>query len=259
MLRDKGSLNACISTEVKKINSLQDKLKKYNGIVGVDLAKEVSTKKSYFFSEKNFYVDNKKVKSKQEYSVVAYDFGIKKNILRILKDLGCKTKVIPANTKAKDVLNMNPDGIFLSNGPGDPAACKYAIESIKEFYKHNIPLFGICLGHQLMGIASGAETIKMSHGHHGANHPVIDLKTKRVFITSQNHGFVINEKSIPSSIEVTHKSLFDDTIQGIKFKKKPFFSFQGHPEASPGPQDMAYIFLKFINNMKKYKCQKEKI
>jgi carbamoyl-phosphate synthase small subunit len=259
MLRDKGSLNACISTEVKKINSLQDKLKKYNGIVGVDLAKEVSTKKSYFFNEKNYYVDNKKIKSKQKYSVVAYDFGIKKNILRILKDLGCKTKVIPANTKAKDVLNMNPDGIFLSNGPGDPAACKYAIDSIKEFYKHNIPLFGICLGHQLMGIASGAETIKMPHGHHGANHPVIDLKTKRVFITSQNHGFVINEKSIPSSIEVTHKSLFDDTIQGIKFKKKPFFSFQGHPEASPGPQDMAYIFLNFINNMKKYKCQKEKI
>ena len=195
-IRDKGAMNGIISSVDHDIASLKRKVTNAPSMSGLDLAKEVSTKKSYFFSEKNFYVDNKKVKSKQEYSVVAYDFGIKKNILRILKDLGCKTKVIPANTKAKDVLNMNPDGIFLSNGPGDPAACKYAIDSIKEFYKYNIPLFGICLGHQLMGIASGAETIKMSHGHHGANHPVIDLKTKRVFITSQNHGFVINEKSI---------------------------------------------------------------
>ena len=174
--------------------------------------------------------------------------GFAKSIPRILKAVAASPPG-PANTKAKDVLNMNPDGIFLSNGPGDPAACKYAIESIKEFYKHNIPLFGICLGHQLMGIASGAETIKMSHGHHGANHPVKDLETEAVVITSQNHGFAIDESSLPENLECTHRSLFDGTVQGVRRLDLPVFGFQGHPEASPGPQDCEYLFDRFIDLM----------
>ena len=172
--------------------------------------------------------------------------------------MGCDVHVVPARTTAKEILNLKPDGIFLSNGPGDPEPCEFAIESIKELFNCNIPMFGICLGHQLIALASGARTEKMKYGHHGANHPVIDVKTSKVMITSQNHGFVVNEDSLPSTFKVTHRSLFDNTIQGIMHKKYPIFSFQGHPEACPGPQDVNYLFKKFIDFMKKSKNAKKK-
>ena len=258
LIREKGSLNACISSSNFDIEYIKKELVGFSGIEGSDLAKVVSTKEKYTFEEYEYgNISHKKLK--RPYNVVAYDFGVKKNILRILYSMGCNLTIVPAETSANEVMEYNPDGIFLSNGPGDPEPCKYAIESIKTFFKNEIPIFGICLGHQLMSLASGARTRKMSHGHHGANHPVIDLKLNKVLITSQNHGFVVEEKSLPNSMEITHRSLFDNTIQGLKHKTKPFFSFQGHPEASPGPQDVKYLFENFIVDMKKYICQKEKI
>ena len=185
-----------------------------------------------------------------KYHVVAYDYGIKTNILRLFVDLGCKITVVPAEMPAIDVLALNPDGVFLSNGPGDPDACKYAIEAIKHFIDNFVPVFGICLGYQLLALASGAKTIKMKFGHHGANHPVLDLNTGKVIITSQNHGFAVEESSLPSNIKVTHKSLFDHTLQGIEIENKNAFGFQGHPEASPGPQDLMGLFNKFIKMLK---------
>ena len=229
-------------------------LDSFPGLSGMDLAKVVSTKKQYAFNEGEWSLgEGHKHISETQFKVVAYDFGIKKNILRMLASRGADLIVVPAETDFKDVLELNPDGIFLSNGPGDPEPCEYAIKNIKEFLKQSIPIFGICLGHQLLSLALGAQTKKMKFGHHGANHPVQDLNSKKVFITSQNHGFTVDESSLNDNIVVTHKSLFDQTIQGIESKNKLAFSFQGHPEASPGPTEMAYLFDQFFSNMQAHK------
>jgi len=226
----------------------------FPGLSGMDLAKVVSTKKQYAFNEGEWSLgEGHKHISETQFKVVAYDFGIKKNILRMLASRGADLIVVPAETDFKDVLKLKPDGIFLSNGPGDPEPCEYAIKNIKEFLKQSIPIFGICLGHQLLSLALGAKTKKMKFGHHGANHPVQDLNSKKVFITSQNHGFTVDESSLNDNIVVTHKSLFDQTIQGIESKNKLAFSFQGHPEASPGPTEMAYLFDQFFSNMQAHK------
>ena len=229
-------------------------LDSFPGLSGMDLAKVVSTKKQYAFNEGEWSLgEGHKHISETQFKVVAYDFGIKKNILRMLASRGADLIVVPAETDFKDVLELNPDGIFLSNGPGDPEPCEYAIKNIKEFLKQSIPIFGICLGHQLLSLALGVQTKKMKFGHHGANHPVQDLNSKKVFITSQNHGFTVDESSLNDNIVVTHKSLFDQTIQGIESKNKLAFSFQGHPEASPGPTEMAYLFDQFFSNMQAQK------
>ncbi|EDZ64700.1 carbamoyl-phosphate synthase, small subunit [beta proteobacterium KB13] len=229
-------------------------LDSFPGLSGMDLAKVVSTKKQYAFNEGEWSLgEGHKHISETQFKVVAYDFGIKKNILRMLASRGADLIVVPAETDYKEVLKLNPDGIFLSNGPGDPEPCEYAIKNIKEFLKQSIPIFGICLGHQLLSLALGAHTKKMKFGHHGANHPVQDLNSKKVFITSQNHGFTVDESSLNDNIVVTHKSLFDQTIQGIESKNKLAFSFQGHPEASPGPTEMAYLFDQFFSNMQAHK------
>lgn len=226
----------------------------FPGLSGMDLAKVVSTKKQYAFNEGEWSLgEGHKHISETQFKVVAYDFGIKKNILRMLASRGADLIVVPAETDVQEVLKLNPDGIFLSNGPGDPEPCEYAIKNIKEFLKQSIPIFGICLGHQLLSLALGAKTKKMKFGHHGANHPVQDLNSKKVFITSQNHGFTVDESSLNDNIIVTHKSLFDQTIQGIESKNKLAFSFQGHPEASPGPTEMAYLFDQFFSNMQAHK------
>ena len=251
IIRNKGAMSACIIHNEKGINKAKKELKSYSGIIGAELASKVSVKKKYPFKENIFeYKEDKSIANKR-LKVIAYDFGVKKNILRILNSMGCDVQVIPAKTTAEEILDLKPDGIFLSNGPGDPEPCEFAIQAIKKLCNHNVPIFGICLGHQLISLASGAKTKKMKYGHHGANHPVIDLKTGKVMITSQNHGFVIDEDSLPKSFHVTHRSLFDNTIQGIKHKKFPIFSFQGHPEACPGPHDVNHLFKNFINLMKK--------
>jgi len=218
----------------------------------MDLAKEVTTQTSYEWTEKSWsLVEGHQSASAGDlhFHVVAYDYGIKRNILRMLVDRGCRVTVVPATTPASEVLAMKPDGIFLSNGPGDPEPCDYAIEAIRGILETEIPLFGICLGHQLLGLASGAGTVKMKFGHHGANHPVQDLDSKSVMITSQNHGFAVDETTLPDNLVATHKSLFDGSLQGIHRTDKPAFSFQGHPEASPGPHDVAPVFDHFIELM----------
>ena len=226
----------------------------------MDLAKVVSTKEQYEWLEGSWALELGQgvgtgftKPERYEYHVVAYDFGAKRNILRMLVDRGCKLTVVPAQTPASQVLAMNPDGIFLSNGPGDPEPCDYAIAAIKEFLTTEIPVFGICLGHQLLGLASGATTVKMKFGHHGANHPVKDFDRDVVMITSQNHGFAVDEANLPANLKVTHKSLFDDSLQGIHRTDKPAFSFQGHPEASPGPHDAAPLFDHFIDLINAFK------
>ena len=251
IIRDKGAMNACIIHNEKDIKKTKKELARYSGIIGSELASKVSSKKKYVFNENIFQHCDRKSSGKKKLKVVAYDFGVKKNILRILNSMDCEVEVVPAKTTTDEILSLKPNGIFLSNGPGDPEPCEFAIKTIKELFEYSIPIFGICLGHQLISLASGAKTEKMKYGHHGANHPVIDLKTGKVMITSQNHGFVVDEKSLPKSFVVTHRSLFDNTIQGIKHKKFPIFSFQGHPEACPGPQDVNYLFKDFINFMKK--------
>ena len=242
-LREKGSLKACISP-VNKNNeqSAISLAKNFDGLEGMDLAKEVTTKDLYSWNE-GVWPEYKKSKSKLH--IVAYDYGIKKNILRLLCEHIGKVSVVNAKCPFDEVQKMKPDGVFLSNGPGDPEPCDYAIENIKKALGENIPIFGICLGHQLLALAGGAKTEKMKFGHHGANHPVQSLTSKEVFITSQNHGFAVNEDSLPNNIEISHVSLFDQSIQGISFKDKPAFSFQGHPEASPGPQDIVSLFKQF--------------
>jgi carbamoyl-phosphate synthase small subunit len=218
----------------------------------MDLAKVVSTKKSYSWDEGLWELGTGfEQKTESRFHVVAYDFGIKRNILRMLAARGCRLTVIPAQTAAEDVLKMKPDGVFLSNGPGDPEPCSYAIEAIKKIVDTGLPVFGICLGHQLLGLASGARTIKMKFGHHGANHPVLDIDTGRVMITSQNHGFAVDEASLPSNLRMTHRSLFDDSVQGLERRDQPAFCFQGHPEASPGPHDVSPLFDRFISLMEK--------
>ena len=258
IIRNKGVMKACIIHSEKGIDKAKKELIKYPGIAGSELASIVSARKKYIFKENVFQHKQDQLNKSNQFKVIAYDFGVKSNILRILNSMGCDVHVVPARTTAKEILNLKPDGIFLSNGPGDPEPCEFAIESIKELFNCNIPMFGICLGHQLIALASGARTEKMKYGHHGANHPVIDIKTSKVMITSQNHGFVVNEASLPSAFKVTHRSLFDNTIQGIMHKKYPIFSFQGHPEACPGPQDVNYLFKKFIDFMKKSKNAKKK-
>jgi carbamoyl-phosphate synthase small subunit len=254
ILREKGALSGCIMAAGNGVRVNQkaalEAAKAFPGLKGMDLAKEVTTRKSYEWSEGEWVLGEGYAKQPgSRFNVVAYDFGIKRNILRMLAQRGCHVKVVPAKTPAADVLAMNPDGVFLSNGPGDPEPCDYAITAIREILETNTPVFGICLGHQLLGLASGAQTMKMKFGHHGANHPVQDLDTGQVFITSQNHGFAIDDASLPGNLEVTHKSLFDGSIQGIRRTDRPAYSFQGHPEASPGPHDVAPLFDQFISMM----------
>jgi carbamoyl-phosphate synthase small subunit len=237
ILRDKGVQNGCIVTGECDANEAIDTAKKFPPLAGQDLAKTVSTKQ----------IIEWKPPSQFKYHVVVYDFGVKHNILHMLTDRGCRLTIVPAQYSASKVLKLKPDGVLLSNGPGDPAACSYAIENIKILLENNIPLFGICLGFQMLALACGAKTIKVKFGHHGANHPVKDLKTGMVTITSQNHNFVVDEKSLPQDLQITHRSLFDNTLQGIQHKTKPAFAFQGHPEASPGPHDIAYLFDRFID------------
>lgn len=255
ILREKGAQNGCIlaGDDLNEEEALA-KAKAFPGLKGMDLAKEVTTKEVYEWTDGSWQLGKGFVTpSEKPYHVVAYDFGAKRNILRMLVDRGCKLTVVPAQTPASEVLAMNPDGVFLSNGPGDPEPCDYAIAAIKEILTTDIPVFGICLGHQLLGLASGASTLKMKFGHHGANHPVKDYDRNVVMITSQNHGFAIDEDNLPANIKVTHKSLFDGSIQGIHLTDKPAFSFQGHPEASPGPHDAAPLFDHFIDLIKESK------
>ena len=252
ILRDKGAQNGCLMAgdEVDEAKALAA-AKAFGGLKGLDLAKEVTVSQAYQWNESSWTLGegHKVLAGAKPFKVVAYDFGVKRNILRMLADRGCDLTVVPAKTSAAEVLAMNPDGIFLSNGPGDPEPCSYAIEAIKTFLETDIPVFGICLGHQLLALASGAKTIKMKFGHHGGNHPVQDLDTKRVMITAQNHGFAVEESSLPANLKATHKSLFDGSLQGIHRTDKPAFSFQGHPEASPGPHEADVLFDHFIELM----------
>ncbi|HIP80800.1 MAG TPA: carbamoyl-phosphate synthase small subunit [Leucothrix mucor] len=262
ILREKGAQRGCIiagfdaDTADKDVDALIETAKTeslaFPGLKGADLAKVVTTDKTYTWDEGSWDLDPEKsapINKNTKYNVVAYDFGIKKNILRMLVDRDCHVTVVPAQTPAEEVLAMNPDGVFLSNGPGDPEPCDYAISAIQSILEQKIPTFGICLGHQLLGLASGAKTAKMKFGHHGANHPVQDLDTKKVMITSQNHGFAVDEESLPSNMEATHRSLFDKSLQGVKRTDCPAYGFQGHPEASPGPHDVAPVFDEFITLM----------
>ncbi|MBA6264703.1 MAG: glutamine-hydrolyzing carbamoyl-phosphate synthase small subunit [Colwellia sp.] len=254
ILREKGAQNGCIMTVDTMSEALEKEAlaqaKAFPGLKGMDLAKVVSTKEQYQWTEGSWELGKGHITPENsQFHVVAYDFGAKRNILRMLVDRGCKVTVVPAQTPASDVLAMNPDGIFLSNGPGDPEPCDYAISAIKTFLETDTPIFGICLGHQLLGLASGAGTVKMKFGHHGGNHPVKDFARNVVMITAQNHGFAIDENKMPANLKVTHVSLFDQSIQGIHRTDKPAFSFQGHPEASPGPADAAPLFDHFIDLM----------
>ena len=253
LLREKGSQNGCLMAgeNINEKNAI-DQAIEFVGLKGLDLAKEVTASQPYEWTHGSWNLHSDTaiaIPKKPELHVVAYDFGVKRNILRMLVDRGCRLTVVPATTPAEEVLSLKPDGVFLSNGPGDPEPCKYAISAIREILFLDIPIFGICLGHQLLGLASGAVTEKMKFGHHGANHPVQSLKDDSVFITSQNHGFAIDEQSLPDNLEATHRSLFDGTLQGIRRTDKLAFSFQGHPEASPGPHDLAELFDHFIQLM----------
>lgn len=254
ILRDKGAMNGCLfagaeveqNIEAAKAKALKA-AKEFPGLVGMDLAQVVSCSKAYKWHEGSWALGSgHSTPALGKYHVVAYDFGIKLNILRMLTDRNCNVTVVPAKTTADEVFAMKPDGIFLSNGPGDPAPCDYAIRAIQTFLETDIPVFGICLGHQLLGLASGATTAQMKLGHHGANHPVQDLATGKVFITSQNHGFAVIEDTLPPNLKATHKSLFDGSLQGIHRTDRPAFSFQGHPEASPGPHEVGVVFDHFI-------------
>ncbi len=276
LLRDKGSLNGCLLSGAALAASGEDEAVKsaqgFPGLKGMDLAREVTTSKNYKWDSgvwdittgyrqakatvtKSAQTKTAKRAAKSaatkagKYKVVAYDFGVKRNILRMLTERGCQITVVPAQTPAAEVLSMKPDGIFLSNGPGDPEPCDYAVDAIREFLQQGIPLFGICLGCQLLALACGARTVKMQLGHHGANHPVQEISTGKVMITSQNHGFAVDEQTLPDNLRATHKSLFDGSLQGIERTDKPAFGFQGHPEASPGPHDIDSLFDRFIKLM----------
>lgn len=252
ILRDKGAQNGCIMAgdAIDEAAALQA-AREFAGLKGMDLAKVVTTDKPYDWREGSWRLGEGfgPLPEGKRFKVVAYDYGVKRNILRMLVDRGCELTVVPAKTPASEVLALNPDGVFLSNGPGDPEPCDYAISAIKTIVEQGVPTFGICLGHQLLGLASGAKTRKMKFGHHGANHPVQDLETGAVMITSQNHGFAVDEATLPSNLKATHRSLFDGSLQGISRTDRPAFSFQGHPEASPGPHDAAGLFDHFIQLM----------
>lgn len=252
LLREKGAQAGCIMTgENLDENAAVHAARRFPGLAGMDLAKVVSTRETYQWNDGTIWraPGRPTLRPAQRLHVVAYDFGVKRNILRLLADAGCRMTVVPAQTPAAQVLAMQPDGIFLSNGPGDPEPCTYAIDAIRAFLQTDIPVFGICLGHQLLGLAVGGRTMKMKFGHHGANHPVQELASGRVIITSQNHGFAVDEQSLPANVRVTHKSLFDGSLQGIELIDKPAFSFQGHPEASPGPHDLLPLFDRFTQAM----------
>jgi carbamoyl-phosphate synthase small subunit len=253
LLREKGAQAGCIATGAAAASpqAAVAAARGFPGLKGMDLAKVVSTTRSYQWNEGTNWAleQGPKRRVNQRLHVVAYDFGIKRNILRLLADHGCRITVVPAQTPAVEVLGLGPDGVFLSNGPGDPEPCDYAIAAIREFLDAQMPVFGICLGHQLLGLASGARTVKMKFGHHGANHPVQDLDTGRVLISSQNHGFAVDEATLPANLRATHRSLFDGSLQGIARTDVPAFGFQGHPEASPGPRDLAPLFSRFIESM----------
>jgi len=251
IIREKGAQSGCIMTGDQDIKTAIEHARKFPGITGMDLAKFVTTDSAYQWCHGTTFGRKPLVLSRRiaPFHVVAYDFGVKRNILRLLSNLDCRLTVVPATTPAEEVLDLSPSGIFLSNGPGDPEPCDYAIEAIRKFLEEEIPVFGICLGHQLLALAAGARTEKMKFGHHGANHPVQDLATGQVLITSQNHGFAVDESTLPDNVEATHRSLFDGTLQGIALKDKPALSFQGHPEASPGPHDLVPLFERFIGHM----------
>ena len=255
LIREKGTQSGCIITGNVDLDMAVKYAQTFPGITGMDLAKCVTTDRIYQCCQGTNFEQHSGVINKciEPYHVVAYDFGIKLNILRILSDLDCRMTVVPATTTANEVLSLEPDGIFLSNGPGDPEPCDYAIKAIQEFLKSSVPIFGICLGHQLLALACGAKIIKMKFGHHGANHPVQNLSTGQIMITSQNHTFSVDEGSLPDNVEMTHRSLFDGSLQGITLKDSPAFSFQGHPEASPGTHDLLPLFQRFISDMDKFK------
>jgi carbamoyl-phosphate synthase small subunit len=252
ILREKGAQAGCIMTgEQVDQNAAVKAARKFPGLKGMDLAKVVSTKRSFQWNEGSLWPESGKapIRANQRLHVVAYDFGIKRNILRLLADRGCRMTVLPAQTSAEEALALEPDGVFLSNGPGDPEPCSYAIKATQKFLETDLPVFGICLGHQILGLAAGARTVKMKFGHHGANHPVQELESGRVFITSQNHGFAVDESTLPAGVTATHRSLFDGSLQGIAFQERPVFGFQGHPEASPGPHDLKSLFERFNHLM----------
>jgi carbamoyl-phosphate synthase small subunit len=251
ILREKGALAGCIvAGEQVEADAALAKARGFAGLAGMDLAKVVGTRERYSWSQGSYDLDRVAFNQPAvRFKVVAYDFGTKLNILRLLAEQGCDITVVPPQTPAAEVLAMQPDGVFLSNGPGDPAACDYAIEATRVFLDAKIPLFGICLGHQLMGLALGGRTLKMKYGHHGANHPVKDLDDGRVLITSQNHGFAVDPASLPANVRLTHRSLFDGSLQGFALTDRPAFCFQGHPEASPGPRDVGYLFQRFAQLM----------
>jgi carbamoyl-phosphate synthase small subunit len=246
LLRDQGAQAGCIMTGERVEEAVAVRAARaFPGLKGMDLAKVVSTRQTYQWNDGSLGREAMPLRAAQRLHVVAYDYGVKRNILRVLSDHGCRVTVVPAMTSAADVLAMNPDGVFLSNGPGDPEPCDYAIQAIRELLETDLPIFGICLGHQLLALASGAATLKMKFGHHGANHPVQDLQTGRVLISSQNHGFAVDEATLPPNLVPTHRSLFDGTLQGVARLDRPAFSFQGHPEASPGPHDVKPLFERF--------------
>ena len=255
ILRESGAQSGCIMTGDADPEVAVQHANKFPGIAGMDLAKFVSTDVQYQWCHGVMFGERTRIMNRRiaPYHVVAYDFGVKRNILRVLSDMDCRMTVVPATTSAEEVLALAPDGVFLANGPGDPEPCDYAITAITEILETAVPVFGICLGYQLLALAAGAKTMKMKFGHHGANHPVLDLKTGRVSITSQNHGFAVDSKTLPEAVEVTHESLFDGSLQGIAIKDRAAYGFQGHPEASPGPHDVLYLFERFISDMDHYK------
>lgn len=258
LLREQGAQSGCIMAGAIDEEKALQCAKSFSGLAGMDLAKTVSCHQPYEWNEGEWSLESGyQVQENPSYQVAAFDFGIKRNILRKLAQRGCKVTVFPAQTTASEILDMQPDGVFLSNGPGDPEPCNYAITATKELLDKKIPLFGICLGHQLLGLASGAQTVKMKFGHHGANHPVQDVDSKKVFITSQNHGFAVDAETLPDNIRITHVSLFDNSLQGFELLDRPAFCFQGHPEASPGPQEVDYLFDRFIETMQRYKNKPE--
>ncbi|HUO81636.1 MAG TPA: glutamine-hydrolyzing carbamoyl-phosphate synthase small subunit [Gammaproteobacteria bacterium] len=249
LLRDKGAQSGCIMVgDVNPARAVAD-ARKFPGLKGMDLARFVTTKRSYQWNQGSVWPERRSRPARAEHHVAVYDFGIKRNILRLLADKGCRMTVVPATTSAADVLALKPDGVVLSNGPGDPEPCDYAIRAIRELLAAEIPLFGICLGHQLLALASGARTVKMKFGHHGANHPVVNLRNGQVSISTQNHGFAVDADSLPANVQATHRSLFDGTLQGIELTDCPAFGFQGHPEAGPGPHDLGTLYEYFVHLM----------
>jgi carbamoyl-phosphate synthase small subunit len=256
IIRDKGAQSGCIITgDTANVEEGMKAARKFPGLKGMDLAKLVTTREAYQWKQGSLWPERQSIYAKRQarFHVVAFDFGVKRNILRLITDHDARITVVPATTTAEEVMELLPDGVFLSNGPGDPEPCAYAIEAISTLVDIGLPVFGICLGHQLLALASGARTEKMKFGHHGANHPVVDIDTGRVLITSQNHGFAVAEDSLPKNVRATHRSLFDGSLQGIERTDRPAFSFQGHPEASPGPHDVSPLFDRFVKSMLKYR------